>query len=119
MCVTLPVDPHFKTESEAATLNFLTEKIGLPMPRVIAHASTEDDELGFEWILMQRMPGQVIEEQRKMMCWDTKVQLVKTIVKYIAELRQHASTDIGNVYLQGRPQEAIPEPEQDQPVVRV
>jgi aminoglycoside phosphotransferase (APT) family kinase protein len=61
--VALPVDPHFKTESEAATLMFLAEKTSLPVPKVLAYSSTQENKLGFEWILMQRMPGGVLEER--------------------------------------------------------
>lgn len=65
---------------------------------------------------MQYMPGRVFQEQRKVLSWDIKVQLVKTIVIYVAQLRQHKFSGIGNIYLRGRPHKIIPEMEQDSPV---
>jgi Phosphotransferase enzyme family len=108
--VALPVDPHFKTESEAATLMFLAEKTSLPVPKVLAYSSTQENELGFEWILMQRMPGGVLEERHLSITWEMKVELVKTVARHISELGQHSFTGIGNLYLQRQPHEMISEP---------
>lgn len=42
-----PGPPRGKTAIEVAT----------PTPRVITHSSTADNELGFEWIPMEKVPG--------------------------------------------------------------
>jgi aminoglycoside phosphotransferase len=66
MRVSLPVDPRYKTESEVATTEFVRQKTSLPVPRIIAFDSHEN-ELGFEWILMDMMPGLTLRKRwRKM-----------------------------------------------------
>lgn len=57
MRVSLPVDPKFKTLSEIATLAWLQEHTSLPVPKVVAYDSSNATELGFEWILMEKIPG--------------------------------------------------------------
>ncbi|KAF8502779.1 hypothetical protein F5888DRAFT_1800325 [Russula emetica] len=56
MRVGLPVDPYFKTTSEVATLQFV-KNTSIPVPQIIAFDSSADNELGFEWILMTKIPG--------------------------------------------------------------
>lgn len=57
MRVSLPVDPRYKTESEVATIEFARQNTSLPVPQIIAFDSNNENELGFEWILMEMMPG--------------------------------------------------------------
>ena len=59
--VTLPVEPFYKTTSEVATLCYIREHTSVPVPRVIAHRSTADNELGFEWTPMEKIPGVSLE----------------------------------------------------------
>jgi aminoglycoside phosphotransferase (APT) family kinase protein len=107
MRVALPVDPYFKTESEAATLKLLAEKTRPPVPNVIAYSSSHDNELGFEWILMQHMPGETLPKQLKTMTWEMKEELVKEIVRHIAELKRQNFSGIGNLFLEGQPAKHI------------
>lgn len=55
--VTLPTDPFFKVESEAATLAFVRAKTSIPVVRVIAWDSNRDTDLGFEWLLTEMIQG--------------------------------------------------------------
>lgn len=61
MRVSLPVDPYFKTASEVATLQFVRKNTSIPVPQIIAFDSSADNELGFEWILMTKLPGIPLE----------------------------------------------------------
>ncbi|KAH7259208.1 uncharacterized protein BKA55DRAFT_562211 [Fusarium redolens] len=53
MRVSLPVDPKHKTAGEVATLKWLSQHSTMPVPRVIAFDDTRDNQIGFEWILME------------------------------------------------------------------
>ena len=46
--VTWPVEPFYKTASEVATLSYLREHTTIPVPGVIAHSSSAENELGCE-----------------------------------------------------------------------
>lgn len=69
MRVSLPVDPGFKTESEVANLQFVQENNNLPVPTVRAYRSTDSNPVGFEWILMDFMPGAPLRERWRCMSW--------------------------------------------------
>ncbi|CAI7649441.1 unnamed protein product [Penicillium glandicola] len=57
MRVSLPVYPHNKTLGEVTTLRFLRRATDVPVPEVIAFDDSGNNEIGFEWILMECMPG--------------------------------------------------------------
>ncbi len=98
MRVSLPVDPHYKTLSEVATLSFVREKSKIPVPKVVAHDASNDNKLGFEWILMERMPGQSLEERWRSMPWTAKEELVKTVALDLARLFRVRFASIGSLY---------------------
>ncbi|OBU00470.1 Phosphotransferase enzyme [Pseudogymnoascus verrucosus] len=58
----LTVPKHFTTESEVATLDFLQSK-GIPIPRVYAWSSKSDNAVGTEYIIMEKAPGQPLEDR--------------------------------------------------------
>ncbi|KAF2832902.1 hypothetical protein CC86DRAFT_414612 [Ophiobolus disseminans] len=58
----LPVAPGVKTKSEVATLAFVSEKTSIPVPQVIASDSDLHNDLGFEWILMERVNARPLHE---------------------------------------------------------
>ena len=50
--------PHYTTASEVATLNFLRNVLGLPVPRVLAYSATSMNPVGAEYIIMERIHGE-------------------------------------------------------------
>ena len=52
MRVSLPVDPHHKTMSEVATIKFVRQQTEMPVPKIIVFDGSNDNDLGFEWILI-------------------------------------------------------------------
>jgi thiamine kinase-like enzyme len=98
MRVSLPVDPRYKTESEVATIEFVRQKTSLPVPRIIAFDSRNENELGFEWILMEMMPGVTLRKRWRKMSWDAKENIVKCLVKNHARLFEHRFYRIGNIF---------------------
>ena len=63
MRVSLPVEPFFKTESEAATLSYIRTHTSIPVPEVIEWDSSADNPLGFEWVLVDKVEGVCMGEQ--------------------------------------------------------
>jgi aminoglycoside phosphotransferase (APT) family kinase protein len=55
--VTPLVEPFYKIAGEVATLSYIREHTSISVPRIIAHNSTADNQLGFEWIPMEEIPG--------------------------------------------------------------
>ena len=97
---TSPVEPFYKTASEVATLSYLREHTSVPVPRVIAHSSVAENELGCEWILMERVRGVALASIWSDLGLETKSREVKVIAEFVRQLRdiQRRFAAIGNLY---------------------
>lgn len=98
---TSPMEPFYKTASEAATLSYILEHTSIPVPRVIAHYPTAENELELEWILMERLPGVALAKVWSNIDLETKRRLTKQIAGFARQLLdiQRRFTAIGNLYL--------------------
>ncbi|KAI0045349.1 kinase-like protein [Auriscalpium vulgare] len=99
--VALPVEPRRKTLSEVATIEFVRQRCTELVPRVLAYDACTDaqvNSLGFEWMIMEKLPGTVLEERWNEISWEAKEQLVKTLVGIIGRLHDHPLSGIGNIY---------------------
>ena len=56
------MEPFYKTTSEVATLAYIRRYTTIPVPEVIAHCAIAEKELGFEWILMEKIHGVPLRE---------------------------------------------------------
>lgn len=98
MRVAIPVDPFFKTESEVATMEYVRERSSLPVPRVVAFASTASNPLGFEWILMERADGVPLDQVWDNMPLDAKTRLTDDFAHRMKQLLDIRFTLLGNIY---------------------
>lgn len=98
--VSLPVEPYFKTESEVATLAFLSAKTLIPVARVVAWDSNSNNELGFEWILMERVKGVTLQSVWREMSWQRKLVLTAEVAGMIKHLRDIRFDRIGSLYFE-------------------
>lgn len=86
MRVALPVDPYWKTISERATMEFVRTRTETPLPRVFEHRAQEDNALGFEWMLMEFMPGNQLDQVWRRLPMAKKEELVKQLATYQCQL---------------------------------
>ncbi|KAK0617783.1 phosphotransferase enzyme family-domain-containing protein [Bombardia bombarda] len=86
MRVSLPVDPHNKTRGEVQTLQLVQRQTDIPVPKVVAFDDTSDNDIGFEWILMQLMPGRPVYYRWRRMTMQQKELLVSRVVDFQAQL---------------------------------
>ena len=118
--VTLPVEPSIKTASEVATLLYLRRHTKLPVPQVVAHAITSDNELGYEWMIMERLPGVCLKDiwpvhpgekgdtikltsptgsiECSPVDWKAKEDITRTISGCVQDLRSRSFKAIGSLY---------------------
>lgn len=111
MRVALPVEPAQKTLSEVATLALVRERCTSLVPSVVAFDAQQhgiSNELEFEWILMDRIPGVVLENAWKTMTWAEKEELVKQVAAVLAKLLRQQFAGIGNLYSKST-ESALPE----------
>ena len=91
--VSLPVDPTHKTRGESTTLRWIRRMILVPVPEVIAFDDSRDNEIGFEWILMELMPGvSALARWRKMSMAD-KTRVVEQIADFQSQLFRRSIED--------------------------
>ena len=100
--VALPLVPYYRIESEAAMLSYLKENTSIPVPRVIAWESSVAKDLGFEWILLEKIEGVALDRLWRGMPWDSKVRLVTALAPLLGQLRDHKFDEIGSLYFGGR-----------------
>ena len=94
--VTLPVDPFNKTNSEVATITFVHLHTDIPVPQIIAFDDCSENELGFEYILMEMLPGETSRTRWRKLSGDAKRKLVKQVANYQAQLSCHRVNYIAN-----------------------
>ncbi|KAG0133078.1 phosphotransferase enzyme family-domain-containing protein [Tuber indicum] len=105
--VTLPVEPFYKTASEVATLRLLRQRTSLPVPEVFAYDCTTQNELGFEWIIMEKIPGVCLGEVWRDLSLERKTIVVERLGQLLKELRGKCRFDaIGSLYQRAELSEA-------------
>ncbi|KAG7005375.1 hypothetical protein G7Y79_00020g049030 [Physcia stellaris] len=96
--VTSPVIPFFKTESEVATLAYLRTNTSIPVPRAIAWNSSSDNDLGFEWILMNKVAGVELRSVWRQISWQRKLELVDEVAGFVHQLQARPFDALGSLY---------------------
>ncbi|KAI9668025.1 MAG: hypothetical protein M1821_000845 [Bathelium mastoideum] len=97
--VSLPVDPHYKTESEVATLNWVKHNTPLPVPDVVAYQPNRaETPVKFEWILETKVPGKLLGDAWHSMSYVAKERLVLQFAEYSRSVFRHQLRSIGNLY---------------------
>ncbi|KAF9881519.1 hypothetical protein CkaCkLH20_00665 [Colletotrichum karsti] len=86
MRVSLPVCPGDKTRGEVATLSWIRRWTDVPVPEVFTFNDSNNDEIGFEWILMEFMPGASAYSRWRGMSMAQKTALVEKIADYQAQI---------------------------------
>jgi hypothetical protein len=97
--VSLPVEPRYKTESEVATLTYVRCHTDIPVPRVIAYDSSTNNEIRFEYILMEKVIGNSLKDAWPSLPWESKVFITREIAQFVSQLRNQKFEMIGNVYI--------------------
>jgi hypothetical protein len=86
MRVSLPVDPKAKTRGEVTTLRWIRRMTHTPVPKVIAFDDSQDNEIGFEWILMELMPGVSAYKRWRKLSMAEKTWVVEQVAEFQSQL---------------------------------
>ncbi|OBT77466.1 hypothetical protein VF21_05233 [Pseudogymnoascus sp. 05NY08] len=93
----LTVPKHFTTESEVATLDFLQSK-GIPVPRVYTWSSKSGNAVGAEYIIMEKAPGQPLEDRWFSLSPKERVRIVTSYVELEMKLFSLPIDAFGSLY---------------------
>ncbi|KAF3047801.1 hypothetical protein E8E11_003306 [Didymella keratinophila] len=83
---------------EVATIEYVRQKTWFPVPQAIAFDSNSVNDLGFEWMLMEMMPGVPLRKCWRKMSWDAKVDIVEHLVLDHTRLFEERFRKIGNIF---------------------
>ena len=97
--VTLPIDPWFKTECDVATTEIVRLSTNIPVPKIYAFDSSAKNELGLEWILMERIMGRPASQSWVDLDYDAKVGLTRLVADWTKQLSALTSNKIGGLYM--------------------
>ncbi|KAH8589886.1 hypothetical protein B0O99DRAFT_745701 [Bisporella sp. PMI_857] len=91
--------PTFKTWSEVSTIALLRTKTTIPVPNVIAHSSSRENEIGFEWMLIERVVDVYpLKEVWRSLPWAAKTQLIEDVASVLGQLFDVRADAIGRIY---------------------
>lgn len=83
--VSLPVDPKWKTLSEAATLQWIRDYTTLPVPEAVSYQADRTSAVGFEWIVMSKMPGISLRHRWRDVPFSAKEEIVRRLALFCSE----------------------------------
>lgn len=95
MKVLLPVYPHFKTRGEVATLQWVCGHTSIPVPKVVAFEDSNNNNIGFEWILMDFIPGVLASRYWRTLKMNQKIAITQRLAEFQAELSRCGKPDDG------------------------
>lgn len=98
MRVCIPICPALKTRSEIATVEWIRRETDIPLPTILAYDSTRDNEIGFEWMLMECLPGNPLYSMSKSMSHSVKSDLVRKFAGFQACLWRNQLRGIGSIH---------------------
>jgi aminoglycoside phosphotransferase (APT) family kinase protein len=93
MRIALPVDPGHKTRGEVTTLRWIRRMTHVPVPKVISFDDTQDNAIGFEWILMELMPGVAAYYSWRKMSMADKIWFTEQMAEFQSQLVRHSLDD--------------------------
>lgn len=80
--VSLPLDTFYKTESEVATSRYLVSNTEIPVATVIPWDSSFKNELGYEWILLEKLAGVELGQVWRKIPWNEKLNVARSLTEY-------------------------------------
>lgn len=96
----MPLMPELKTESEIATMRWMGRNISLPIPKVLAFQSDCQNPTGFEWILMEKMSGVMLDEAWWKIDISAKENLARHLARYLARHLARLCSELFDVQME-------------------
>lgn len=97
--VTLPVDPKWKTLSEVASLRWVRESTSLPVPEVISYQADGTSAVGFEWIVMSKVPGKSLDNRWRDVVFSAKEEIARRLAGFCSDTFRAQLRGIGNLFM--------------------
>ncbi len=82
-------------------MKYLDSNTEIPVATVIAWDSSSKNELGYEWILLEKLAGVELGQIWRKIPWNEKLNLARSLGEYSSQPWSHEFTAIGSLYLDG------------------
>ena len=93
------MEPFYKNANEVATISYVREHSSAPVPHIAAHSPTADNELGFEWTLMEKIPDVSLRNVWREMDIETRERETMVVTRYAKRLHDQCPIEaVGNLY---------------------
>ncbi|GFN11037.1 aminoglycoside phosphotransferase family protein [Aspergillus tubingensis] len=90
--------PHYTTASEVATMAFLRDILGVPVPRVLAYSADSANPVGSEYIIMERVEGVSVASRWLSLTTADVASLMKQIAEIEAKIFAYQFPGYGSLY---------------------
>ncbi|UDD65009.1 hypothetical protein AFCA_012204 [Aspergillus flavus] len=90
--------PHFTTASEVATMDFMKNVMGTPVPNVLSWSSTVDNSVGAEYILMENVQGVQLSKLWDQLDVEMKMKVLRKIASYQENWVRTCFSQYGSLY---------------------
>ncbi|OGM49762.1 hypothetical protein ABOM_001798 [Aspergillus bombycis] len=90
--------PHFTTASEVATMDFMRNIMGIPVPKVYSWSSTADNAVGAEYILMENVRGVQLGTLWDQLDVEIKMKVLKKVTSYQETWARTCFSQYGSLY---------------------
>ncbi|CAJ2508395.1 Uu.00g134210.m01.CDS01 [Anthostomella pinea] len=84
-----------KTASEVATMEWVRKNTCIPVPRIIAYDPSPNNELGYEWCIMEKATG--VEFTEASLKLEQKLNVARTLADWVDGLCRHSFDVIGSL----------------------
>ena len=84
------------TNSEVATMDFVRKRFNAPVPKVLAWDPSPYNEIGNEYIIMEKLTGQHLHAMQEFM--DGREAFVKDIAKLCTDMASVPFSQYGSIY---------------------
>lgn len=99
MRVSLPVYPGYKTRAEVATLRWVRANTTVPAPTVYAFDDCADNDIGFEWVLLEFIPGTPARKRWRQMSMEQKTRFTERVAELQTNILRCPLRGIGSLKL--------------------
>lgn len=106
--------PRIKTINEVAVMQWVRENTTIPVPAVLHYDASEDNALGHEFILMEKVGGIPFEEVWDSQEMETKKSLVSQVADFMVQLHAQPFESIGGMQFSETDGSVVPGPVVDE-----
>ncbi|MCJ1395885.1 hypothetical protein MMC18_008771 [Xylographa bjoerkii] len=102
--IPIPEHPFHKMECEIATMEYVRYYTSIPVPIVYAYDSSTENELGLEWMLMEKVMGENVFGNWMDLENEVQVQITRQVAAWQDELSRITCDRIGGLYIRWMPE---------------